>query len=96
MKYVALSLATVAAVAVGGLAYLATLRLLSTESTSAVGSTGSVSRAEVEKQVRENYSLPLVRKTPKSVSRARRSQAATARTKADGHSVSYDYAVPAD
>ena len=68
MKYVAVSLATAAAVAVGGLAYVAAPRLLSTESTSAVGSTGSVSRAEVEKQVRENYSLPLVQKTPKSVS----------------------------
>ncbi|MCX5336454.1 DUF4333 domain-containing protein [Streptomyces sp. NBC_00140] len=68
MKYVAVSLATATAVAVGGLAFVAAPRLLSTESTSTVGSTESVSRAEVEKQVRENYSLPLVQEKPKSVS----------------------------
>ncbi|MER6188164.1 DUF4333 domain-containing protein [Streptomyces sp. NPDC001652] len=67
MKYIAVSLVT-AAVAVGGFAFVAVPRLLSTESTSTVGSTGAVSRAEVEKQVRENYSVPLIQEKPKSVS----------------------------
>ncbi|WP_433920681.1 DUF4333 domain-containing protein [Streptomyces canus] len=68
MKYVAVSLVTATAVAVGGFAFVAVPRLLSTESTSTVGSTGAVSRAEVEKQVRENYSVPLIQKKPQSVS----------------------------
>ncbi|MFF3377256.1 DUF4333 domain-containing protein [Streptomyces sp. NPDC002680] len=66
MKYLAASVATATALAMGGLAFLAVPRLLSTESTSTVTSTGTVSRAEVEKQVRENYSLPLQR-NPKTV-----------------------------
>ncbi|MFE1931476.1 DUF4333 domain-containing protein [Streptomyces sp. NPDC059474] len=68
MKYIAVSLATATAVALGGLAFVAVPRLLSTESTSTVGSTATVTRAEVEKQVRENYALPLVQERPKAVS----------------------------
>ncbi|MFI9169144.1 DUF4333 domain-containing protein [Streptomyces lincolnensis] len=68
MKYIAVSLVSATAVAVGGLALVAVPRLLSTESTSTVGSTATVTRAEVEKQVRENYSLPLVQQKPKAVS----------------------------
>ncbi|MFM9700464.1 DUF4333 domain-containing protein [Streptomyces europaeiscabiei] len=67
MKYVAASLATATALAMGGLTFVAVPRLLSTESTSTVTSTGTVSRAEVEKQVRENYALPLVQRNPKTV-----------------------------
>ncbi|MEU0075563.1 DUF4333 domain-containing protein [Streptomyces sp. NPDC006332] len=113
MKYVAVSLMTTAVVAVGGFAFVAVPRLLSTESTSSVGSTGAVSRTEVEKQVRENYSLPLVQEKPKSVSCAgglkarqrdsvectvmsengKRQQIIASVTKANGNSVSYDYAV---
>ncbi|MFJ9154855.1 DUF4333 domain-containing protein [Streptomyces sp. NPDC102270] len=115
MKYVAVSLVTATVVAVGGFAFVAVPRLLSTESTSTVGSTGAVSRAEVEKQVRENYSLPLEEK-PKSVSCAgglkarqrdsvectvtaengKRQQIMVSVTKANGNSVSYDYAVLAN
>ncbi|WP_164904856.1 DUF4333 domain-containing protein [Streptomyces cyaneus] len=68
MKYIAVSLVTATAVAVGGLAFVAVPRLLSTESTSTVGSTTTVPQAEVEKQVRENYAMPLVQRKPKAVS----------------------------
>ncbi|WP_327699841.1 DUF4333 domain-containing protein [Streptomyces sp. NBC_00459] len=68
MKYAAVSLVTATVVAVGGFAFVAVPRLLSTESTSTAGATGAVSRAEVEKQVRENYSVPLIQEKPKSVS----------------------------
>ncbi|MDX2548122.1 DUF4333 domain-containing protein [Streptomyces sp. WI04-05B] len=68
MKYLAASLATATALAMGGLAFVAVPRLLSTESTSTANSTGTVSRPEVEKQVRDNYSLPLFQEKPKSVS----------------------------
>ncbi|MFF1747242.1 DUF4333 domain-containing protein [Streptomyces mirabilis] len=67
MKYLAVSLATASAVAVGGLAFVAVPWLLSTESTSTVGPTATVSRAEVEKQVRDNYAIPLAQKKPKAV-----------------------------
>ncbi|MGW0838779.1 hypothetical protein ACWD26_01190 [Streptomyces sp. NPDC002787] len=67
MKYVAVSLTAPTAVALGGLA-VAVPRLLSTESTSTVGATATVSRTEVEKQVREHYALPLVQEKPRAVS----------------------------
>ncbi|MFG2135097.1 DUF4333 domain-containing protein [Streptomyces sp. NPDC048751] len=67
MKYIVVSVAA-ATVVVGGLAVVAAPRLLSTESTSSVGSTSTVARAEVEKQVRENYALPLVQQKPEAVS----------------------------
>ncbi|GGN33029.1 hypothetical protein GCM10012285_03790 [Streptomyces kronopolitis] len=68
MKYLAVSLATVGAVAVAGLAFVAVPRLLSTESTSTMGPAATVSRTEVEKQVRDNYAVPPVQKKPKAVS----------------------------
>ncbi|MDX2676734.1 DUF4333 domain-containing protein [Streptomyces soliscabiei] len=37
-------------------------------STSTVGATATVSRTEVEKQVREHYALPLVQEKPRAVS----------------------------
>ncbi|NUP17427.1 MAG: DUF4333 domain-containing protein [Streptomyces sp.] len=68
MKPIVVSVAA-ATVVVGGLALVAVPRLLSTESTSTVSSTATtVPRAEVEKQVRENYALPLVQEEPKAVS----------------------------
>ncbi|MFE3548183.1 DUF4333 domain-containing protein [Streptomyces kronopolitis] len=68
MKYLAVSLVTAGAVVVGGLALVAVPRLLSTESTSTTGPTATVSQAEVEKQVRDNYAIPPVQKKPKAVS----------------------------
>ncbi|GKQ40786.1 DUF4333 domain-containing protein [Streptomyces sp. A012304] len=67
MKYVAVSLTAATAVAVGGLV-VAVPRLLSTEATSTVDATATVSRTEVEKQVREHYALPLVQEKPRAVS----------------------------
>lgn len=113
MKYVAAPLATATALTVGGFAFVAVPRLLSTESTSTVTSTGAVSRAEVEKQVRENYSVPLIQEKPKSVSCAgglkaskddsvkctvtsengKQQKIMVSVNKANGNSLSYDYAV---
>jgi hypothetical protein len=68
MKKVAVSVTVLTAVAVVGGAAVFVPRLLSTESTSTVTAAKTVARAEVEKQVRDNYALPLVEDAPRSVS----------------------------